>query len=302
MPGAARFAEPNDGTPYPTGLSMAPGDRPRRLTLSAGKTDLVLDPAWSNAAGMLGFSDESRRFIDPRRMGALVTNPVSLKPRAPARGPRTLRYPGGLLLHTGHPNPGLSAVVRDHGRRWRNLSCPVIVHILAGSPEESARLAERLEAVEEVAGLEIGLEAAEPESAAAMVSACRGGQKPILAQLPLTTTAAVIQAVTAAGASAVVLGPPRGCLPGPDGTPVQGRLYGPAVFPLTLRAVATLAGASGCPLIAGAGIYSPVDVEALFSAGAAAVQFDTVLWTEPELVLGGAHVAIPERLEQPGRD
>ena len=255
------------------------------LTLSAGKRDLVLYPIWTNAAGMLGFSDEAARFVDLAQLGALVTNPVSLAPRMPARGPRLLTYRGGLLLHTGHPNPGLRAVLRDHRRRWKGLPCPVIVHVLAGSPEEAARIAEQLEAIDEVAGLEIGLGAAEPHSVAAMVAACAAAQKPVLAQVPVTSAPEVIQAAGSAGAAAVVLGPPRGSLPGPGGVLIQGRLYGPAVYPLTLRAVGLLAGSSPCALIAGAGVYSQADAGALLAAGAAAVQFDTVLWTEPEVAL-----------------
>ena len=77
------------------------------LELSSGKTDVRLERPWLNLPGTLGFSDEARNAIDLGQLGALVTNPVSLAPRRPANPPRSLRYPGGLLLHTGHANPGL---------------------------------------------------------------------------------------------------------------------------------------------------------------------------------------------------
>jgi len=257
------------------------------LTLTAGKRDLVLDPVWTNAAGSLGFSDEANRFLELARLGALVTAPISLAPRSAARGVRLLPFQGGFLLHTGHPNPGLNAVLHHHRRRWQNLPCPVIVHMLAASPDEAARIADRLEPLDEVAALEIGLAEPEPDEAAAYVAACAAAQKPVLALLAVTSPLEVIRAAASAGAAAVVLGAPRGELTAADGTPVQGRLYGPAILPLTLRAIRMQAGLVGCPLIAGAGIYSPDDMNASLAAGAAAVQFDTVLWTEPERVLGG---------------
>jgi dihydroorotate dehydrogenase len=39
-------------------------------------------------------------------------------------------------------------------------------------------------------------------------------------------------------------------------------------------------------VIVGGGIYSRRDMAAMFAAGAAAVQLDGILWTEPEAVLG----------------
>lgn len=255
------------------------------LTLSTGKHDLTLDPAWTNATGMLGFSNEARDLVDLSRLGAMVTNPVSLAPRSPARGPRMLEFPGGFLLHTGHPNPGLTEVLRRHRRRWARMPCPVIVHLLAQTPEEVGRMAERLEAVEEVAAIELGLGETDPQTVAAMVTAAGASQRPIIAHLPLGSGAQLAQAAARAGAAAIALGAPRGALPDPGGAIVHGRLYGHAMLPTALQAVTQLARLVDCPLIAGGGITSRQAAEAMLAAGAAAIQFDSVLWTEPEAVL-----------------
>jgi dihydroorotate dehydrogenase (NAD+) catalytic subunit len=255
------------------------------LTLNAGKRDLTLDPPWTNAAGILGFSDEARDLVDCSRLGALVTNPVSLAPRSPAHGPRMLEFPGGFLLHTGHPNPGLTEVLRRHRRRWARLPCPVILHLLAQSPEDAGWMAERLEAVEEVAAVELGLTEIDPAMTAAMMSAAARSQRPIIAHLSIGSGVQLAQAAVRAGAVAVALGPPRGALPAPGGGTVHGRLYGPAVFPAALQAVTELAHVLDCPLFAGGGITSRQAAEAMLAAGASGLQFDSVLWTEPEAVL-----------------
>ena len=259
------------------------------LTLSGAKRDLVLDPPWTNAAGTLGFSDEARRLVDLARLGALVTNPISLAPRTPARGPRLLRYPGGFALHTGHPNPGLSEVLRRHRRRWARLPCPVIVHLLASTADEVRRMVERLEALDEVAGLEVGLGDADAPLAAALVSAAVASQRPVLAQFPFTAPESVAHAAAEAGAAALVLGAPRGALPAAGGR-VRGRLYGPGLLPLLLHALEGLAGEAYAPLIAGAAIDSPAAHDAARAAGARAVQFDSALWQAPEVVLGSGRM------------
>jgi len=61
------------------------------------------------------------------------------------------------LLYTGLPNPGLAATLRIYQHRWVISPVPVIVHLIAEEPSELAIMVERLEEVEGVYGLEIGL-------------------------------------------------------------------------------------------------------------------------------------------------
>ncbi len=255
------------------------------LTLSTGKRELLLHPPITNAAGTLGFSSEARRVLDLSRLGAFVTNPVSLAPRSPASGPRLLDFPGGLLLHTGHPNLGLSRVLRDHAARWARLSCPVIVHLLSDAPEDLARMISRLEGVEAVSAVEVGLRGEDPPLDTALVEAAARGELPIIACPPLTIPSESAAALAAAGAAALSMGPPRGALPTNDGPTVAGRLYGPALFPLALQTVRRWAASLQVPLLAAGGIYNDAQRRAMLRAGAAAVQLDAVLWTEPETIL-----------------
>lgn len=257
------------------------------LALTTGKRDLVIDPPWMNAAGVLGFTDESRDLVSLERLGAFVTDPLSLRPRTPAQGRRVLPFPGGFLLHTGHPNPGLSEALRRYRRRWAALPVPVIVHLLATTASETEEMVRRLEGVEGVTGVELGVEAEQPREVQALVRSAAAGELPVLARLPQERPPEVWLAAAEAGAAALVLGPPRGALPTPEGAAVEGRLYGPAVFPQALQAVRRLAPMLPCPLFASGGIYGPEEVNALAAAGAAAVQLDAVLWTEPESVLEG---------------
>ena len=236
------------------------------------KNELYLDKPLMNAAGTLGFAPDPKLPVDFSRFGAFVTNPISNGLRTPAKGGRFATYPGGFLLHNGLPNLGLSAVIKKQGKRWARASIPVIVHLLASEPSSLAHMIQRLESLEGVIGIEVGLPPdIDIDTAVDFVQAALG-ELPAVLRLPLERVDELAPAVIDAGASMISLGMPRGKLEG-----ITGRMYGPAIFPLALRAVEKLAG-SGIPVVGAGGVYHTKDIEAMLGAGAVAVQVDAVLW------------------------
>jgi dihydroorotate dehydrogenase (NAD+) catalytic subunit len=233
-----------------------------------------------NAAGSLGFAPDPYGPTKLEGLGAFVTNPVSLEPRSPAHGERVLSYPGGFLLHTGYPNPGLKNVIRRHAAGWSRSWLPVWVHLLPGTIEETGEMIRRLERVEGVAGVELGLPPEVDAEAARRFLQAAAGELTVVARVPFERAAELAEALTKPGedgAAAISLAPPRGALPGLDGSPIHGRLYGPAVFPQALAAVQSIT-SRGAKVIAAGGVYRPQDVQAMLAAGAIAVQLDSVLW------------------------
>jgi dihydroorotate dehydrogenase len=259
-----------------------------REGITMPKVDLAFRTPYLNAAGSLGFAPDRRGPVDLSMLGAFITNPISRRPRTPASPPRLQPHPGGFLLHSGYPNPGLEQAVKLYRRKWESADAPVIVHLLLGADERGGaqwlqEAVVRLEGMSNIAGLELGLP---PDLAARaakdwMIEAAQaaGGELPLIVRIPLERAhelAEVLPALAQAGAAAVSLGPPRGALPGGDGV-IQGRVYGPGVYPLALAAVRRLAGGA-LPIIGAGGIYSRAQAEAMLSAGAMAVQLDAVLW------------------------
>jgi dihydroorotate dehydrogenase (NAD+) catalytic subunit len=241
------------------------------------KQDLFFKNPLLNAAGTLGFSPNRRGPVDLGRLGAFVTNPVSLAPRRPAENRAMLPFTGGFLLHTGLPNPGLRAVIRHNAARWSESALPVLVHILAASPEEAARMAAHLEGLENIAGIELGLEPhVTLEQALGRIQAALG-ELPVVVCLPAERAVELAPALANSGASAFSLDAPRGSLPGADGRLVTGRLYGPALLPRALAVVQEVAQV-GLPVFGSGGVYSPQSAAAMQAAGAAVVQLDGVLW------------------------
>jgi dihydroorotate dehydrogenase len=140
-------------------------------------------------------------------------------------------------------------------------------------------MARRLENVDGVSGLEVGLTSdASAEMVAAFTQAA-GGELPVIMQLPMERSVELAARASQAGAVAVSLAPPRGILPTQGGETIQGRLYGPAILPMALRVVRELK-ELGIPTIGAGGIYTQEQLDAMLAAGAIAVQLDAVLWRE----------------------
>jgi dihydroorotate dehydrogenase (NAD+) catalytic subunit len=241
------------------------------------KYSLGFDPPIMNAAGSLGFAPDLHGPVDLKRLGAFITNPISGAGRSPAHGMRFAAYVGGFLVHTGHPNPGLKIALRRHAAQWRRSVLPVWVHLLAQDADTLARMVRTIEGIEGIAGIEIGLGPdVSAESAFAFVAASQV-ELPVLARLPMERALELAEVVSAAGASAISLGPPRGAVSIAGNEILQGRMYGPAVLPLALAAVQSLI-RSGFNVIGAGGIYRQEDMDAMLAAGATAVQLDAALW------------------------
>ncbi|MBI3158077.1 MAG: hypothetical protein HYZ26_00575 [Chloroflexi bacterium] len=228
-----------------------------------------------NAAGFLGFAPEARGPVALEKLGAFITNPISRRAHSPARQRLAWATPGAVLLHSGLPNPGLSAAIKRFAGRWARAPLPVIVHLLAETREEIGGMVRRLEGLENVLAVELGLAEMLDARAAAGIVAAAQGELPVIARLSLAACN-LGAAVVAAGASAVSLGPLPGAASFNDGT-VRGRLYGPGVYPAALAAVGSLAG-QGLPVIGAGGVYTAEQAEAMLAAGALAVQVDAAIW------------------------
>lgn len=230
-----------------------------------------------NAAGSLGFTPDSYGPISTETLGAFVTNPISSRARQAANLPCLKRFPGGVLLHTGHPNPGLSRTIKTYSASWARALVPIIVHLLSTKADELRKAVLRLEELENVVAIEIGFVADSSIELVSELIKSGAGELSIIAQLPLTRALDLSSAAMEAGASVISLGPPRGSLVGPNGKLVSGRMYGPAIFPLALETVRQIS-EMDIPIIGAGGVGSEEQANSMLAAGAMAVQMDVGLW------------------------
>ncbi|MBN2007438.1 MAG: hypothetical protein JXA21_29100 [Anaerolineae bacterium] len=246
------------------------------------------------AAGAFGYGDTYHDLVDLRVLGALVTNPVSLNPREGARGPRIAVHGEHFVAHTGLPNPGVKRVLRQYRQTWEHLPIPVIVHLIATTPAETAKAAERFSGIPNVVGIELGLvDNITPQRALNLLDAARAdGDLPVIVRVPFTNVDALAPLLADNGADALTLtAPPRAVLPASDAVDdnearryLRGRLYGPAVLPLLLNVLARWCSKLPVPVIACGGIACLQDTIACLELGATALQVDALLWRDPAVL------------------
>ena len=248
------------------------------------KRDLYFNKPLMNAAGSLGFTPDTRSGVSLEPFGAFVTNPFSLRPRLPAAKPEVIEYPGGFLLHTGLPNPGLNAGLKKYAAKWTRADLPIIVHLMADRPEETQRMVRMLESQENVMAAELGFAPLLADDIISLTLEMCVGELPLIFSLPVEQVLNLGPRLIQHGAQAISITAPRGALsltPNPSpigrGELITGRLYGPSLFPKTLETVFS-AIKIGLPIIGSGGVWSKENADAMLSVGALAVQVDAAFW------------------------
>ena len=249
------------------------------------KRDLVLEKPFLNAPGTLGFAPDPHTMPFLEHLGAFVTDPISRGPRQPAGTRACLPFPGGFLLHSGWPNPGLRRAVARYQRAWAEADLPVIVHLLGENPPDLSEMVRDLEGLENVLALELGLPPDCSPSTLKDYLDAAAGELPTVVSLAPEDLPPLLDTLIEQQLAAVHLQPPRGTLPDAQGQQISGRLYGPALFPLTLQTTQRLADSS-LHQIAGGGVFTRAESQALLDAGAFAVSLDAILWGITPIPLG----------------
>jgi dihydroorotate dehydrogenase len=235
-----------------------------------------------NAAGVLGFTPDSRAGISLDLFGAFVTNPFSLRPRKPAAQPEVIEYAGGFLLHSGLPNPGFNTGIKRYTSRWDKSELPVIVHLMADRPEETQRMVQMLEMQENVMAAELGFAPLLADDILLLTLEMCLGELPLIFSLPVEQVLSLGPRLIQKGAQAISISAPRGALMSPRRHAnadhlTTGRLYGPSLFPRALETVYSAA-KLGFPIIGAGGVWTKENADAMLSTGALAVQVDAAFW------------------------
>jgi dihydroorotate dehydrogenase (NAD+) catalytic subunit len=241
------------------------------------KRELFFKQPIMNAAGSLGFAPGAQAVMWDE-LGAFITNPISLRPRLPAAKPALLQFPGGFLLHTGLPNPGLRAVLDQYASRWERADLPIIVNLMADRPEEAGRMVRMLEGLQNVTAVELGFAPRLADDILFLSLEMCLGELPLIVSLPPEQLLRIGGRIISEGAAAISLSPARGTLTSEGGMEmVEGRLFGPGLYPQGLHLVRAAA-KLGLPVIGAGGVWSRAQADAMLEAGASAVQMDASLW------------------------
>ena len=257
------------------------------------------------ASGTFGYGTEYSHLFDIQKLGAIVCKGTTLKPREGNPQPRLAETPCGVLNSIGLQNIGIEAVIRDKAPVWAGWRVPVMVNIVGIRVEDYARMAAKLDGVAGISGIEVNIGCpnikaggaefgARPDLAAEVTAAVKAATSlPLLVKLTPNTAdiAGVAKAVMRAGADAIsLINTPRGIAIDvsrrrPLLGNVTGGLSGPAIKPIALYMVYTVAGAVEVPVVGVGGITTASDALEFIMAGASAVQIGTANFTNPRAPL-----------------
>ena len=260
------------------------------MNLSVKIGNLELKNPVMGASGTFGFGREYEDFLDVNEISAIVTKGVTPKPRAGNPGVRIAETPSGMLNCIGLENPGVDAFIYDILPKIKKYNTAVIVNISAGSVEEYAEMAWRLD-IDGVDAVEVNISCPnvkeggivfgkDPKAAASVTHAVKTHtKKTVIVKLSpnVTDIVQMAKAVEEAGADAISM---INTLTGmaidintrkPLLGNITGGLSGPAVKPVALRMVWQVAKAVNIPIIGMGGIASAEDAIEFLLAGATAV-------------------------------
>jgi dihydroorotate dehydrogenase (NAD+) catalytic subunit len=284
-------------------LKNAVGQQNSALEVQLGR--LALSNPLLAASGTFGYGEEMEAFVDPGVYGGIVGKSISLKPRDGNPLPRVAETASGMLNSIGLQNPGIDAFVGTYLPRMRKYNTAVIVNIVGDTVEEYVEMASRLEGEPGADGIELNISCpncpvggmefgVQPRATEVLVREVRESYAgPLLAKLTpnVTDLVSIAKAAEAGGADGLSLintylgmavnWKRREPLLGG----ITGGLSGPAIKPLALRCVWSVARNVRIPVVGIGGIMNSTDVLEFLVAGATAVQLGTVHFVKPRAVL-----------------
>ena len=253
------------------------------------------------ASGTFGYAKEFEDLVDLDRLGAIIVKGLSLQPSKGNPPPRTIETPCGMLNAIGLENVGIDAFIEQKLPFLETLKPPVFVNIYGKKEEDYAELADRIDHLDTIAGIEVNISCPnvkagglafgiDPEAATGVVEAVRRKTtKLVIVKLSpnVTDIKEIARCVEDAGADALSL---INTITGmaidvetrrPVLANITGGLSGPAIRPVALRMVWQVAQAVTIPIIGIGGIMKARDALEFIIAGASAVQVGTANFVNP---------------------
>ncbi|MFH1281146.1 MAG: dihydroorotate dehydrogenase [Candidatus Omnitrophota bacterium] len=272
-----------------------------KLSVKIGNLDLK-NPVMV-ASGTFGYAEEFGDLMDLRKLGAMVTKTITLKPRQGNLPPRTCETPAGMLNSIGLENPGIDKFIREKLPFLKKLGIPVIVSIAAEEvPEEFVILVKRLEQISAVSAIELNIScpnlhkdkliSQDAKATFDLVSAVRKfTEKCIIVKLSPNVTSIVEISLAAqnAGADALALINTLGGMSIDVNKRIPklgawvGGLSGPAIRPVAVKMVWEAYNKIKIPIIGMGGIMDTESALEFFIAGATAVSVGTANFIDPAI-------------------
>ena len=276
-----------------------------KANLSVNIGNLALQNPVMVASGTFGYAEEFKGLMDLKKLGAVVTKTITIKPRLGNLPPRTCETPAGMLNSIGLENPGIDRFTGEKLPFLKKLGIPIIVSIAAEEdPEEFSVLVRQLDKINTVSAIELNIScpnlqkdrliSQDAKETFALVSAIRKlTKKCLITKLSpnVTSVPEIALAAQDAGSDAIAL---INTLTGmsidvhklaPKIGSWVGGLSGPAIRPIAVRMVWETYNKIKIPIIGMGGIMDIESALEFFIAGATAISVGTANFINPRASL-----------------
>lgn len=261
------------------------------------------------ASGTFGYIEEFKDFIDLKKLGAIVTKTITVKPRQGNRPPRTCETPAGMLNSIGLENPGVDKFIEEKLPVLKKIGVPIIVSVASeGHKEEFIALVERLDKIPEVSAIEVNIScpnikhktqntqliSQDPQATYEIIKSIRKlTHKTLITKLSpnVTSISDIALAAEKAGSDAVAL---INTLMGmiidvnkrrPKIAQGVGGLSGPAIRPVAIKMIWETYQKIKIPIIGMGGIMQVQDALEFFLAGSRAISIGTANFINPKVTV-----------------
>ena len=258
------------------------------------------------ASGTYGTTDEYAGYVDPKKLGAIITKTITVNSRPGNPMPRICETPAGMLNAIGLQNKGLEDFLEHKIPYFKKLGVPLIVSVAGESPAEFSRLAKTFDGLKDVVtALEVNLSC--PNVEAGGVNAMKKQERivdAVKAVRDQTNLLAFAKISPELGDVIEIAG--KVIEQGMDGISLIntlrgmavdirsrssrivkdfGGLSGPAIKPVALRHVYQVKKAYPVPVIASGGIFNAKDALEFLIVGADLLAIGTANFVNPRATL-----------------
>ena len=287
-------------------MGEAVTDSETGIDLSVDLAGVKLANPTLTASGTCGYGLEYGDFVELGRLGAFVTKSITLEPRAGNDAERIVETRAGMLNAIGLANVGLDRFLAEKVPDLKQLGVPVFVNVAGKTIEEYVAVAEAVDRVDVVRGIELNVSCpnvgreglmfgTDPSGLREVTGAVRKAVPRGILIVKLTPNVTDISVMARAaidgGADALsMVNTFQGMAIDvekrrPILANVSGGLSGPAIRPMAVhmvhRVYTQVARDAGIPIIGMGGIQFWPDAVEFILAGATAVAIGTALFVDP---------------------
>lgn len=280
------------------------------VDLSVKIAGVKLNNPLMTASGTCGYANEYSDFVDLRQLGAFVTKSITVAPRTGNPYQRVVETRAGMLNAIGLANVGLEVFLEEKVPQLEELGLPVFVNVAGTTIDDYVAVAEALESVECVSGIELNISCpnvkaggiqfgTDPAQVKVITSelrkVCKNNVLIVKLSPNVTDITAMAAAAVDAGADALSMINTFTAMAidverrRPVLANVTGGLSGPAIRPIAVhmvyRVYSQVAKAAGIPIIAMGGIQYAKDALEFLLAGATGLAIGTSLFVDPACIV-----------------